>query len=140
MYMSREVEVPGPFGQKHSSRDYAKQEYWGKNQFNSSFPASLVAYMSSKEISPVYLCTDKHNELLHKYMTGEELFGINPLSDNAYYNFEAGFPPFEQYYKGDREKIDLVMMDMETKTPLRGLEIKFTALPDNSTKSENEDW
>ena len=35
------------FGQKYSNRDYSKAKYWGKNQFNSSFPASLVAYMSS---------------------------------------------------------------------------------------------
>lgn len=37
----------GLFGQKHASRDYTQAQYWGKNQFNSSFPASLVAYMSS---------------------------------------------------------------------------------------------
>ena len=38
---------PGLFGQKYSSRDYRYEESWGKNQFNSSFPASLVAYMGS---------------------------------------------------------------------------------------------
>lgn len=48
---------PGLFGQKYSSRDYRYEESWGKNQFNSSFPASLVAYMSSKNISPVFICT-----------------------------------------------------------------------------------
>ncbi len=46
---------PGLFGQKHSSRDYTIAECWGKNQFNSSFPASLVAYMYSKDIKPVYI-------------------------------------------------------------------------------------
>ena len=45
---------PALFGQKYSSRDYTKAECWGKNQFNSSFPASLVAYMYSKGIKPVY--------------------------------------------------------------------------------------
>lgn len=43
---------PGLFGQKYSSRDYRYEDSWGKNQFNSSFPASLVAYMSSKNMSP----------------------------------------------------------------------------------------
>ena len=38
---------PGLFGQdrNNSSRDYAKPKVWGKNQFNSSFPASLIACM-----------------------------------------------------------------------------------------------
>lgn len=44
------MEKPGLFGQKHSSRDYTKPYFWGKNQFNSSFPASLIAYMSSRGV------------------------------------------------------------------------------------------
>ncbi|MDE7508683.1 MAG: HindVP family restriction endonuclease, partial [Muribaculaceae bacterium] len=46
---------PGLFGQNHnnSSRNYSQEYYWGKNQFNSSFPASLVAYMSFKGVKPV---------------------------------------------------------------------------------------
>ena len=58
---------PGLFGQKHASRDYAQEKFWGKNQFNSSFPASLVAYMSYRGIEPVYLCIDKNNKVVHKY-------------------------------------------------------------------------
>lgn len=79
---------PSLFGQKHASRDYTQEKFWGKNQFNSSFPASLVAYMSHKGIKPVYLCTDKSNKLLHKYISGKELFGIDPLADNLYYNLK----------------------------------------------------
>ncbi len=139
MPTSEETILPGLYGQKHSSRDYSKAYYWGKNQFNSSFPASLVAYMSAKGISPVYLCTNRRNQLLHKRITGQEILGIDPISDNAYYNFEAGFAPYEQYYTGEREKIDLVMMDRSTNMPLRGLEIKLTALPDNSTKSAGDE-
>lgn len=71
---------PGLFGQNHnnSSRDYTQEYYWGKNQFNSSFPASLVAYMSSKGISPVYLCTDNANNVVHKKISGAKLFRIDP--------------------------------------------------------------
>lgn len=126
---------PGLFGQKHSSRDYSKAECWGKNQFNSSFPASLVAYMYSKNIAPVYICTTSDNDVIHKYIDGKELLGIDPLSDDAYYNFEAGFAPYEKYYQGEREKIDLVMLDNETSEVLSGLEVKLTALPDNTTKN-----
>lgn len=132
---------PGLFGQKHSSRDYTKAECWGKNQFNSSFPASLVAYMYSKGIAPIYIKTTKDNKITHSTIASTDLFGIDPLSDNAYYNFEAGFPPYEKFYQGEREHIDLVMMDNETSKVLSGLEVKLTALPDNTTKSMPElDW
>ncbi|MCC8119611.1 MAG: HindVP family restriction endonuclease [Bacteroidales bacterium] len=132
---------PGLFGQNHnnSSRDYTKSDSWGKNQFNSSFPASLVAWMWHKGISLIYLKIDKNNNLIHSTISGEELYKINPLSKNAYYNFEAGFSGFEKFYTGDREKIDLVMMDKETNQNLIGLEIKLTAIPDNTTKNQTED-
>lgn len=32
---------PSLYGLKKTNRDYSKKETWGKNQFNSSFPASL---------------------------------------------------------------------------------------------------
>lgn len=70
---------PGLFGQKYSSRDYRYEESWGKNQFNSSFPASLVAYMSSKGLSPVFICTNRKNEIVHKPITATALLGIGPL-------------------------------------------------------------
>lgn len=136
--MEQEIEA-GLFGQKHSSRDYTKAKFWGKNQFNSSFPASLVAYMSSKDIKPVYLKTDKENNLFHTYISCSELFGIDPLSDDAFYNYEAGYSAYEEFYTGDREKIDLVMISRSKNRNLCGLEIKLTALPDNTTKKFSED-
>lgn len=134
----KEKTKPGLFGQKHSSRDYTKAECWGKNQFNSSFPASLVAYMYSKELNPIYIKTNKCNSIVHEEINAVELFGIDPLSEDAYYNFEAGFAPYEKFYQGEREKIDLVMLNHQTDEILSGLEIKLTALPDNTTKSLEE--
>ncbi len=75
---------PGLFGQKYSSRDYRLEEAWGKNQFNSSFPASLVAYMGSRDIDPVFICTNKENGITHKYISPAKLLGIDPLSEDAY--------------------------------------------------------
>ncbi len=126
---------PGLFGQKYSSRDYRYEESWGKNQFNSSFPASLVAYMGSKGIDPVFICTDRNNEIVHKHIPATKLLGIDPLSEDAYYDYEAGYYPYEQYYTaGKKEKIDLVMINRATQSPTSGLEIKLTTLPDNTTK------
>lgn len=130
---------PGLFGQRHSSRDYTKAECWGKNQFNSSFPASLVAYMYSKDIKPIYIKTDRDNNILHQAIESKELLGIDPLNDEAYYNYEAGFAPYEKFYQGEREKIDLVMLNHKTNEILSGLEVKLTALPDNTTKSLSEE-
>lgn len=139
--LKNKTKVPGLFGQKHSSRDYTKAESWGKNQFNSSFPASLVAYMYSKNIKPIYIKTDANNAIVHGEISDIDLFGIDPLCDDAFYNYEAGFAPYEKYYQGEREHIDLVMLNNKTNTVLSGLEVKLTALPDNTTKSEPEaDW
>lgn len=139
--MAKQSVKPGLFGQKHSSRDYTKAECWGKNQFNSSFPASLVAYMDSKGINPIYICTNQDNEIIHEPITGKKLLGIDPLSDDAYYNFEAGYSPYEKYYQGEREKIDLVMLNRKTNDVLSGLEVKLTAIPDNTTKTRDEgEW
>lgn len=136
--------APGLFGQKYSSRDYRYEEAWGKNQFNSSFPASLVAYMSSKSIQPVYLCTNKRNEITHKYIDATKLLGIDPLSDDAFYYFETGYYPYDQYYtaykndKEAKEKIDLVMIQRSTTLAVSGIEVKLTTLPDNTTKDLTE--
>ena len=95
--------------------------------------------MYAKDIKPIFIKTDKNNKIEHTYIDSQELFGIDPLCDEAYYNFEAGFPPYEKFYKGEREKIDLVMMNTNTNRVLSGLEIKLTALPDNTTKNQPED-
>lgn len=129
----------GLFGQKHASRDYTRSEYWGKNQFNSSFPASLVAYMSSKSIDPVYISIDDKNKIQHSYISPKTLFGIDPLSEDLYYGFESGFPQYDKHYIGRREHLDLVLSNYKTNTIIKGLEIKLTALPDSTTDNFSDD-
>lgn len=131
--------TPGLFGQIHSNRDYRKQETWGKNQFNISFPASLVAYMQAKQTEPVYLTLDKNSNIKHKNISGEDLFGMSPLSENLFYGFEQTYQPFAKFYTGKSERIDLVLRKNDDNMPLRGLEVKLTALPDNTTKNLPED-
>ena len=91
--------------------------------------------MGSKNIDPVFICTNKNNEITHKYISPAKLLGIDPLSDEAYYDYEAGYYPYEQYYTASKkEKIDLVMINRVTQSPASGLEVKLTTLPDNTTK------
>ncbi|MCX6277449.1 MAG: HindVP family restriction endonuclease [Bacteroidetes bacterium] len=55
---------PSLFGIAHSNRNISKPDSWGKNKFNSTFPASLIAYMDSVGKNPVYLkCGFDVNEL-----------------------------------------------------------------------------
>ncbi|MDE6521283.1 MAG: HindVP family restriction endonuclease [Muribaculaceae bacterium] len=133
-------QAPGLFAQPlgRSSRDYTKEKSWGKNIFNSSFPVSLSAYMYSKDINPVYLKVEG-NEIIHDEISVRSLFQINPLSENVYFNYEAGLSAFDKYYVGSREKIDLVVIDKKNDQNLIGLEIKLTALPDSTTKKLKED-
>ena len=131
--------TPGLFGQKYSSRDYRYEDSWGKNQFNSSFPASFVAYMGSKKIDPIFICTNKSNDIIHSLISSQALLGIDPLGENAYYDYEASYFPYEQYYSATKkEKIDLVMIDRSTNSPVSGLEVKLTTLPDNTTKDSDD--
>lgn len=97
--------------------------------------------MSAKGVNPVYVTLDKKLKVIHKYISGEELYGLDPNSDELYYGFETNFAPFDKYFIGikKKESIDLVLFSLkEGRTPLRGLEIKLTALPDDSTKKNEE--
>lgn len=134
---------PGLFGIQHSNRDFSKEEYWGKNQFNSSFPAALLAYMDSKGINPIYIKTDERHRIVHSEISPKELLGIDPLSDDAQYDFETEYPIYNTFYsveKGKKhEHIDLVMKNREEDKYVSGLEIKLTAIPDSTTKNKTED-
>lgn len=124
---------PSLFGIKNSNRDYTNPETWGKNMFNSSFPAALVAYMYSKKVNCIYIKTDKTNQIGHSEISTEELFGISPLDKDTFYAFESIYTPFQQFYKGTIPRVDLVIQNKKTGLCTKGLEIKLTALPDNST-------
>lgn len=67
---SRELEMPNYqkpnlFGIKHSNRDFANKDNWGKNQFNSSFPASLTAFLEHQGLENVYLKLDENMQVYH---------------------------------------------------------------------------
>jgi hypothetical protein len=46
---------PGLFGLNKTNRDFTLRETWGKNQFNSSFSASLCCFLESKNLPANYL-------------------------------------------------------------------------------------
>lgn len=48
-YMMTKERKASLFGLKNSNRDFSSKDNWGKNQFNSSFPAALACYMGKKK-------------------------------------------------------------------------------------------
>jgi HindVP restriction endonuclease len=127
------------FGLDNSNRDFTQKDSWGKNQFNSSFPAALACYMHSQNIKPVYLQLDKQLKVEHSSISTTQLFGIEPTNKDLFFAFESDYTPYQQLVLGNVPRIDLVTQNKNNGNCLRGLEIKLTALPDNSTCDLTDD-
>ncbi len=134
-----ENKIPGFYGISKSNRDFSQKSAWGKNQFNSSFPASLSAYMHSKGIENIYLTLDKKLKIAHGKVSTTKLYGLAPDSDDLFYCFESSYAPYEQFLVGSLPRIDLVTQIVGSGQILKPLEIKLTALPDNTTCELTED-
>jgi hypothetical protein len=135
---------PTLFGLDNSNRDFNNEAAWGKNEFNSAFPASLLCYMFSKQIDPVYLSIDKATgDIIHSKISTKDVFGKNPLDKDLFFAFEHQFSPYETLVSSSLPRIDLVLSQMKNNlmsNALRGIEIKLIAVPDNSTieKDKND--
>lgn len=133
------IQIPSLYGIKNSNRDYSDKYYWGKNQFNSSFPIALSCYMRDKNLNAVYISADKNRQTQITEISFDEVFGTNLKNNEIRFEFESQFEPFSQYVEDSMEKIDVVIKNESTKQPLRALEVKLTTLPDNSTSEKSED-
>jgi type II restriction enzyme len=120
------------FGLNNSNRDFSKVEAWGKNQFNSSFPAALSCYLDYQGLKANYISISNRKFGID-VIDMTSVFGIKPDANNAYFAFEAQYTPFQKYVIGTLPRTDLVIQDSYTGQCLRGLEVKLTALPDNTT-------
>ena len=76
--------MPALYGITHSNKDFTLRDSWGKNQFSSTFPAALVAYMASRNIDSVYLKLDDTHKIAHETIDAEKLLGIHPDSAHKY--------------------------------------------------------
>lgn len=126
----------GLLGLQNSNRDFTRRSSWGKNQFNSSFPAALCCYMGENDIPLVYLTLDDNLAVSHGYLSAETLFGArNLLSEHLFFSFETVYSPYEGFIMGNCPSVDLVTLNTETARAqsLNPIEVKLTALPDNQT-------
>ncbi len=135
-----EIKKPSLFGIKHSNRDFSDKDAWGKNQFNSSFPAALSAYLAHRNLENVYIKLDENLETYHDRISAENLYGFSPNSEHLFYSFESQFLPFQKFLIGNIPRVDLVTQNLTDGSILKSLEIKLTALPDNSTYNLSEEF
>lgn len=132
----------GLFGIYHSNRK--PNDHWGKNCFNSSFPASLATYMLAKNINAIYVKLDIINgkpTVVPTEISIKDVFqcGNRPIS-NLYFAFESIFQPYQKYSFDEIDGIDLVMKDTEGNW-LSPLEVKLTVFPTSQTsKLPESEW
>lgn len=133
------VQKAGLFGLKHSNRDFTQAEAWGKNCFNSSLPASLCSYLYDQGFDNIYIEINSDLGVEHSTISTPEFYGIDPNSENIFYAFETQFTPYQHFLIGNLPRVDLVIQSKSTGCCLRAVEIKLTALPDNTTCELVED-
>ncbi|MGG4610763.1 HindVP family restriction endonuclease [Providencia sp. Me31A] len=125
------------YGLKNTNRKDC--DLWGKNQFNSSFPASLACYMRDNNIKPIYLYLDENLKVKAKEVSFDFIFNTKIKNDDLTFSFESKYEPYQQYAYDDIRGIDLVIK--KGNDYLRALEIKLTVVPDNTTYNDKEsEW
>ncbi|MDE9447379.1 HindVP family restriction endonuclease [Xenorhabdus bovienii] len=125
------------YGLKNTNRK--DDDLWGKNQFNSSFPASLACYMRDHKINPIYLYLDENLNVNAKEVPFDFIFNTTVKNENLTFLFESKYTPYQNYAYDDIRGIDLVIKEKDKF--LRALEIKLTVVPDNTTYNDKEsDW
>ncbi len=129
--------LPRLFGLNKTNRNFSKKTSWGKNQFNSSFPASLCCYLASKNIDANYLAI-KDGKYTPTTIGIDKVFGLSSKSPDLYFAFESQHTPFQKYVIGTLPRTDVVIQKESTGECVSGLEVKLTALPDNTTCELND--
>jgi len=124
------------YGITHSNRNFSGTYYWGKNQFNSSFPVALACWMRDKGIPCNYLSLAPDAQVRCGDLSFDLVFNSTLPNEALQFLFETRYEPYEVFTHDDLKPIDLVIKNANQKTGfLRPLEIKLTTLPDNTTSS-----
>ena len=131
--------TPSLFGITHSNRQFADAYYWGKNQFNSAFPAALACYMRSRDLPLIYVKYHDQSRTDISQIAVTDVFGSSLANEALYFAFESRFDAFRNLVHDDLPAIDLIICSDSPRAQIKPLEIKLTVLPDNTTESLSED-
>lgn len=130
----------GLYGIEYSNRNV--DDHWGKNCFNSSFPAAVANYMLDNRISAIYINLAEVNGEMKVVATDipiNRVFNCGDKRPNElFFAFESVFEPYQEYSFDQIDGIDLVIKDRYGNF-LSSLEVKLTVLPDNTTYRKPED-
>lgn len=132
----------GLYGMEHSNR--SADDHWGKNCFNSSFPAATASYMMAHSIPAIYIQLDiveGKPKVIASEIPVNRVFNCGSRqADELFFSFESVFEPYQEYSFDAIDGIDLVVKDLEGNF-LSPLEVKLTVLPDSTTyKKSEESW
>lgn len=142
--MESDNSAPRLYGIQKSNRK--DDDHWGKNQFNSSFPASLACWMRDQKIDANYVALDV---ITKSVQVGEisidKIFNSTKPNAELEFLFETAFDPYNKFLDEKLGHIDLVIRDdslLGEEKWCRALEVKLTVLPDNSTvrNKDQKSW
>ena len=124
----------GLYGITHSNRSV--DQHWGKNSFNSSFPAALASYMFERDIPAIYIKLEESNnslKVISETISIKSVFNSGTRNlDDLFFSFESKFDPYQKYSFDTIDGIDLVIKDISGHF-LTPLEVKLTVLPTSAT-------
>lgn len=130
----------GLYGLEHSNRSV--NDHWGKNCFNSSFPAAMASYMMDHDVPAIYIKLadiDGKLQTISSTISLRNVFNCGTSSASELsFNFESIFTPYQQYSFDTIDPIDLVVKNHNGQF-LSPLEVKLTVLPTDSTSRQSED-
>ena len=129
---------PSLYGIVNSNRNFNDPYYWGKNQFNSSFPVALACYMRDRQNPAIYLELSNNCKIRDMEIPIGDIFGSNLPNSELYFSFETTFDPFKIYVQDQLCAIDLVVKGANSEF-IRPMEIKLTTLPDDATSGFSEE-
>lgn len=129
---------PSLYGLANSNRDFSSPYAWGKNQFNSSFPAALACYMRDRKLPAVFIKHGRNANTALSEISFDDFWQTTLPNDQLFFSFEYRFTPYAAMTVDDIQPIDLVVSENKSKCPLSPVEVKLTTIPDNTTAKKKE--
>ncbi|OGH03464.1 MAG: restriction endonuclease, partial [Candidatus Lambdaproteobacteria bacterium RIFOXYC1_FULL_56_13] len=88
--------------------------------------------MASKGIRANYLAIE-NAKFTQGFVDIEKVFGLQYDDEDIYFAFESQHTPYQKFVIGTLPRTDLVIQRKSSGSCMSGLEVKLTALPDEST-------
>ena len=132
------MEKPSLYGLSNSNRDFSSPYAWGKNQFNSSFPAALACYMRDDKLPAVFVKHGRDSRTALSEISFDDFWQTTLPNERLFFSFEYRFIPYAAMTVDDIQPIDLVVSENKSKRLLAPVEVKLTTIPDNTTVKKQD--